>query len=68
MFALLKSALAPNHSEIEMRARVNRIHTLTGPERVDGLVINLNRGVAYVSWPNGDTTIESVRHLVPIID
>ena len=68
MFALLRSALAPNHSEIEMRARVNRIHTLTGPERVDGLVITLHRGVAYVSWPNGDTTIESVKHLVPIID
>ena len=68
MFALLKSALTAPHSPIEMRARVNRIHTVTGPERVDGLVINLNRGVAYVAWPNGDTTIESVKHLVPIID
>jgi hypothetical protein len=68
VLALLRSALAPSHAEIEMRARVNRIHTVTGPERVDGLVINLNRGVAYVAWPNGDTTIESVKHLVPIVD
>jgi hypothetical protein len=41
---------------------------MTGPERVDGLVININRGVAYVAWRNGDTTIESLKHLVPIID
>ena len=68
MFALLKNAFIPTQAEIEMRARVNRIHTMTGPERVDGLVININRGVAYVAWPNGDTTIESLRHLVPIID
>jgi hypothetical protein len=68
VFALLKNAFMPTPAEIEMRARVNRIHTMTGPERVDGLVINIQRGVAYVAWPNGDTTIESLRHLVPIID
>jgi hypothetical protein len=67
VFALLKNALISTQAEIELRARVNRIHNLTGPERTDGLVINLNRGVAYVAWPNGDTTIESVRHLVTII-
>jgi len=68
LFALLKSILSPTAEDIEIRARVNRVHTLTGPERVDGLVINVARGVAYVSWPNGETTLESVRHLVPIID
>ena len=67
MFALLKTIFPPRE-EIEVRARVNRIHNLTGAERVDGLVINTSRGVAYVSWPNGETTLESVRHLVPIID
>jgi hypothetical protein len=50
------------------RIKGNRIHTMTGPERVDGLVININRGVAYVAWRNGDTTIESLKHVVPIID
>ena len=68
MFALLKNVLLPTQSEIEMRARVNRVHNLTGPERTDGLVVNLHRGVAYVAWPNGETTVESTRHLVPIID
>jgi hypothetical protein len=68
VFALLKNVLAPTPSRIEMRARVNRIHGLSGPERTDGLVVNLHRGVAYVTWPDGDTTIESTRHLVPIID
>jgi hypothetical protein len=67
VFALLKTIFPPRQ-DIEVRARVNRIHTATGPERVDGLVINTSRGVAYVTWPNGETTLESVRHLVPIID
>jgi hypothetical protein len=68
VFALLRNAFALDHAELEPRTRVNRMHTLSGPERIDGLVINLNHGLAYVAWPNGDTTIESVRHLVPIID
>lgn len=67
MLALLKNVLSPSRCEIEPQARVNRIHTLTGPERIDGFVINVSHGLAYVAWPNGDTTIESVRHLVPII-
>jgi hypothetical protein len=68
VFALLKNLIHSPIPEIQARARVNRIHNLTGPERVDGFVINLHRGVAYVAWPNGETTVESVRHLVPIID
>ncbi len=67
MLALLKNILTPSHCEIEPRARVNRIHTLIGPERIDGLVINVTQGLAYVAWPNGDTTVESTKHLVPII-
>ena len=67
MLALLRSVLSPSHCEIEPRVRVNRVHTLMGPERVDGLVINVNRGLAYVAWPNGGTTVESTKHLVPII-
>jgi len=66
MLALLKILFSPR-DEIGVRARVNRIHTITGPERIDGLVLNVRRGIAYVSWPNGDTTRESVRHLVAII-
>ncbi len=67
MLALLKSVLTPAHCEIEPRDTVNRIHTVIGPERVDGLVINVSGGLAYVAWPNGDTTVESTKHLVPII-
>jgi hypothetical protein len=67
VLALLRSVLSPSHCEIEPRGRVNRIHTLIGPERIDGLVINVNGGLAYVAWPNGDTTVESTKHLVPII-
>ena len=67
MLALLKNILTPSHCEIEPRVRVNRIHTLIGPERIDGLVINVTQGLAYVAWPNGDTTVESTKHLVPII-
>ena len=40
---------------------------MLGPERTDGLVINVHRGVANVAWPNGETTVESVKHLVPIV-
>jgi hypothetical protein len=67
VLALLRSVLSPSHLKIEPRARVNRVQTLIGPERIDGLVINVNQGVAYVAWPNGDTTMESTKHLVPII-
>ena len=67
MLALLRSVLSPSRCEIEPRVRVNRVHTLIGPERIDGLVINVNQGLAYVAWPNGDTTVESTKHLVPII-
>jgi hypothetical protein len=67
VLALLRSVLSPSHLKIEPRARVNRVQTLIGPERIDGLVINVNQGVAHVAWPNGDTTMESTKHLVPII-
>jgi len=67
VLALLKNILTSSHSEIEPRVRVNRVNTLVGPERVDGLVINVTQGLAYVAWPNGDTTVENTKHLVPII-
>ena len=67
MLALLKNILTSSHSEIEPRVRVNRVNTLVGPERVDGLVINVTQGLAYVAWPNGDTTVGNTKHLVPII-
>ena len=67
MLAVLKTMLTPADADIQIRSRVNRVHSVLGPERIDGLVINLNRGVAYVAWPNGETTIESVRYLVAII-
>jgi hypothetical protein len=67
VLALLRSVLSPSHCEIEPRSRVNRFQTLIGPERIDGLVINVSHGLAYVAWPNGDTTVESTKHLVPII-
>lgn len=68
MLAVLKTFLAPANTDIEVRTRVNRVHNMLGPERTDGLVINIHRGVAYVAWPNGETTIENLKHLVPIID
>jgi hypothetical protein len=67
VLAALKSILSSADAEIRIRARVNRVHNLLGPERVDGLVINIKRGVAYVAWPDGETTIESIKHLVPIV-
>lgn len=67
MLAALKNVLSPAVAAIEPRTRVNRVHNILGPERVDGLVINVHRGVAYVSWPNGETTIENVKHLVEIV-
>ena len=67
MLSLLKTIFSPQ-PELEVRTRVNRIHNMTGAERTDGLVINTRYGVAYVAWPNGETTMESVRHLVPIVD
>ena len=68
MFAFLKMIFSPEQEDIGVRTKVNRLHTLNGPERIDGLVINTKHGVAYVVWPNGETTLESVRHLVPIVD
>jgi len=67
VLAVLKSILSSADAEIRIRSRVNRVHNMLGPERVDGLVINIHRGVAYVAWPNGETTIESTRHLVAIV-
>ena len=67
MLALLKNILSTGHCAIQPRDRVNRVHTLIGPERVDGLVVNVAHGLASVAWPNGDTTVESTKHLVPIV-
>ena len=67
MLAVLKTFLTPLNADIKIRARVNRVHNLLGPERTDGLVLNVHRGVAYVAWPDGETTIESIKHLVPIV-
>jgi hypothetical protein len=67
VLAVLKTFLTQSNAHIEIRARVNRTHNLLGPERTDGLVLNIRRGVAYVAWPDGETTIESVKHLVPIV-
>jgi len=67
VLAALKTIFTPAHADIGVRSRVNRVHNLLGPERTDGLVINLHRGIANVAWPNGETTVESVKHLVPIV-
>ena len=65
--AVLKTLLTPANADIAIRTRVNRPHNIHGPERIDGLVININRSLAYVAWPNGETTVESVKHLVTIV-
>jgi len=67
VLTVLKAMLTSADAEIGIRTRVNRVHNVLGPERIDGLVINLKRDVAYVAWPNGETTVERTRHLVPII-
>lgn len=67
VLSALKTMLTAAEADIRVRTRVNRMHNLLGPERIDGLVINLQRDVAYVAWPNGETTVESTRYLVPII-
>jgi len=66
VLALLQKILI-SPRDIGPRVRVNRIHTLIGPERIDGLVIKVVHGLAWVAWPNGDTTVENTKHLVPII-
>jgi hypothetical protein len=65
--AVLKTLLTPANADIAIRTRVNRPHNIHGPERIDGLVININRSLAHVAWPNGETTVESVKHLVTIV-
>ena len=67
MLGVFKTLFSAPAAPIDVRTRVNRVHNLLGPERTDGLVVNLHRGVANVAWPNGETTIERVKHLVPII-
>jgi hypothetical protein len=67
VLAVLKTFLTPSNADIKIRARVNRVHNMLGPERTDGLVLNVHRGVAYIAWPDGETTIESIKHLVPIV-
>jgi len=67
VLAALKTIFTPADRGVGVRTRVNRVHNLLGPERTDCLVINVHRGIANVAWPNGETTVESVKHLVPIV-
>jgi hypothetical protein len=67
LLAVLKNVLTPANADIAPHARVNRVHSILGPERIDGLVISVTRGMARVAWPNGQTTVESIRYLVPIV-
>lgn len=67
VLATLKNLLSPEQPAIALRARVNRVHNHLGPERLEGLVVKLHGDVAYVAWPDGETTIESVRHLAVIV-
>jgi len=67
MLAVLKNVFTAANPDIAPRIRVNRAHNILGPERIDGLVINVKRGIAHVAWPNGETTVERTKHLVPIV-
>lgn len=67
MLGTLKNLLSPERPAIAVRTRVNRVHNHLGPERLDGLVVKLHGDVAYVAWPDGETTIESVRQLAQIV-
>jgi hypothetical protein len=67
VLAALMNFFSPAESDIAVRSRVNRVHNILGAERVDGLVINVSRGVAHVAWPNGETTVESIKYLCTIV-
>jgi hypothetical protein len=66
--SMLRRLFAARTAQIRAQAKVNRIHGFRGPEKTDGVVGSVHDGYAYVEWPNGDRSLESVSDLVPIVD
>jgi hypothetical protein len=66
MIAVLKAVLKTRRPSIAPRTAVNLVNMFNGPERTDGVVEAIYGDRAYVEWPNGAKSFESVRRLVRI--
>ncbi|WP_293931497.1 hypothetical protein [Iodobacter sp.] len=53
---------------IAIHSRVNRIATVDGSEKIDGLVMKIEGNSARVCWSKGEKTQENIGNLVAIID
>ncbi|AZN37468.1 hypothetical protein [Iodobacter ciconiae] len=53
---------------ITINTRVNRIATIDGSEKIDGLVMKVEGGRARVCWNKGEKTQEDLRNLVTVVD
>jgi hypothetical protein len=53
---------------IAINTRVNRIATIDGSEKIDGLVMKVEGSRARVCWSKGEKTQEDLRNLVSIVD
>ena len=66
MLSVLRSAFNTRRPSIGPRSVVNLVHVFSGPERTDGVVEAIYGDRAYVEWPNGAKSFESVKRLVRI--
>lgn len=53
---------------IAINSRVNRIATVDGSEKIDGLVMKVEGGRARVCWTKGEKTQEDLHNLIAIVD
>jgi hypothetical protein len=66
MFSVLRAALNTRRPAIGPRSVVNLVNPFNARERTDGVVEAIYGEQAYVEWPNGAKSFESVRRLVRI--
>ncbi|QBC43464.1 hypothetical protein [Iodobacter fluviatilis] len=55
-------------NNIAIHSRVNRIATVDGSEKIDGLVMKIEGNSARVCWSKGEKTQENIGNLVAIVD
>ena len=66
MLSVLRAALNTRRPSIAPRSVVNLVNAFHGPERTDGVVEAIYGDQAYVEWPNGVKSYESLKRLVRI--
>jgi hypothetical protein len=66
MLSALRAALNTRRPSIVPRSAVNLVNAFNGPERTDGVVEAIYGDHAYVEWPNGAKSYESLKRLVRI--